>query len=42
MSTKELRRVFVIEKAVKGKITNRQGAEILGLSERQAIRLKEN
>ncbi|WP_243174585.1 ISNCY family transposase [Desulfofundulus sp. TPOSR] len=41
MSAKESRRVFVIEQAVKGKITNRQAAEVLGLSERQVIRLKE-
>ncbi|WP_406677547.1 ISNCY family transposase [Moorella sp. ACPs] len=41
MSAKESRRVFVIEQAIKGKITNRQAAEVLGLSERQVIRLKE-
>ncbi|SHJ05827.1 helix-turn-helix domain-containing protein [Desulfofundulus thermosubterraneus] len=39
MSAKESRRVFVIEQAVKGKITNRQAAEVLGLSERQVYRL---
>nr|WP_025773207.1 helix-turn-helix domain-containing protein [Moorella thermoacetica] len=33
--------MFVIEQAIKGKITNRQAAEVLGLSERQVIRLKE-
>ncbi|QGP91343.1 hypothetical protein MGLY_06740 [Neomoorella glycerini] len=31
----------MIEQAVKGKITNRQAAEVLDLSERQVIRLKE-
>jgi transposase len=41
LSAKESRRVFVIEQAVKGKITNRQAAEVLGLSEHQVIRLKE-
>lgn len=41
MSAKESRRVFVIEQAVDGKITNRQAAEVLGLTERQVIRLKE-
>ncbi len=41
LSAKESRRVFVIEQAVKGKITNRQAAEVLDLSERQVIRLKE-
>ncbi|MDN5362386.1 MAG: hypothetical protein PWP70_1433 [Moorella sp. (in: firmicutes)] len=41
MSVKESRRVFVIEQAVDGKITNRQAAEVLGLTERQVIRLKE-
>ncbi|MGI9863091.1 ISNCY family transposase [Moorella naiadis] len=41
MSAKESRRVFVIEQAVNGKITNRQAAEVLDLSERQVIRLKE-
>ncbi|BCV21730.1 transposase [Moorella sp. Hama-1] len=41
MSAKESRRVFVIEKAIEGKITNRQAAEVLGLTERQVIRLKE-
>lgn len=41
MSQKESRRVFVIEQAVKGKITNGQAAEVLGLSVRQVIRLKE-
>ncbi|WP_187296556.1 hypothetical protein [Neomoorella thermoacetica] len=28
MSVKESRRVFVIEQAIKGKITNRQAAEV--------------
>ncbi len=41
MSVKESRRVYVIEQAVNGKITNRQAAEVLNLSERQVIRLKE-
>lgn len=41
LSAKESRRVFVIEQAIKGKITNRQAAEVLDLSERQVIRLKE-
>jgi len=41
LSVKESRRVFVIEQAVNGKITNRQAAEVMGLSERQVIRLKE-
>lgn len=40
MSTKEARRVFVIEKVVEGELTVRQGAECLGLSERQVKRLK--
>lgn len=40
LSAKESRRVFVIEQAVKCKITSRQAAEVLGLSERQVIRLK--
>ncbi|MGC8482874.1 MAG: helix-turn-helix domain-containing protein, partial [Thermodesulfobium sp.] len=41
MSVKESRRVFVIEQAIEGNITNRQAAEVLGLSKRQIIRLKE-
>lgn len=40
LSAKESRRVFVIEQAVKGNISNRQAAEVLGLSRRQVIRLK--
>ncbi len=41
MSAKESCRVFVLEQAIKGKITNRQAAEVVGLSERQVICLKE-
>lgn len=41
MSAKEPRKVFVIAQATKDKITNRQAAEVLGLSEHQIIRLKE-
>ncbi|WP_281054578.1 hypothetical protein [Thermodesulfobium narugense] len=38
LSVKESRRVFVIEQAIEGNITNRQAAEVLGLSKRQIIR----
>lgn len=41
LSAKESRRVYVIEQAVNAKITNRQAAEVLDLSKRQVIRLKE-
>lgn len=41
MSVKGFRRVYAIEQVVDGKITNRQAAEVLSLTERQAIRLKE-
>jgi transposase len=40
LSTKEARRVYVMEQVVAGKITVRQGAKYLGLSERQVKRLK--
>lgn len=40
MSKKEARRVYVMEQVVEGKMTVRQGAECLGLSERQVKRLK--
>lgn len=40
LSTKEARRVYVMERVVAGKMTVRQGAEYLGLSERQVKRLK--
>ncbi|HHY45663.1 MAG TPA: integrase, partial [Firmicutes bacterium] len=40
MSTKEARKVYVMERVVAGKMTVRQGAEYLGLSERQVKRLK--
>ena len=40
MSKKESRRVYVMEQVMQGKITVRQAAEILGLSERQIKRLK--
>ncbi|WP_041437912.1 helix-turn-helix domain-containing protein [Thermodesulfobium narugense] len=40
MSVKESHKVFVIEQAIEGNITNRQAAEVLGLSKRQIIRLK--
>jgi transposase len=36
-----MRQHCVIEQVVDGKITNRQAAEVLGLTERQVIRLKE-
>src|SRR5690554_2370987 len=40
LNRKESRRVYVMEKVVKGELTVRQGAEFLGLSERQVKRLK--
>ncbi len=40
MSKKEARRVYVMEQVVEGKMTVRQGAQCLGLSERQVKRLK--
>ncbi len=40
LSTKEARRVFVIEKAARGEITVREASMVLGLSERQVKRLK--
>ncbi len=40
MSDKEARRVYVIEQLIKGKITVKQAAVLLGLSERQIKRLK--
>lgn len=40
LSKKEARRVYVMEQVVEGKMTVRQGAECLGLSERQVKRLK--
>lgn len=40
MSSKEARRVYVIERAIDGGLTVKQAAEVLGLSERQVKRLK--
>jgi len=40
LSQKELQRVKVIENAVEGRLTVRQAAELLGLSQRQVKRLK--
>ncbi|MDQ7793612.1 MAG: helix-turn-helix domain-containing protein, partial [bacterium] len=40
LSQKELRRVYIMERVVNGQLTVRQGAELLGLSERQVKRLK--
>jgi len=40
LSTKEARRVYVMEQVVAGKMTVRQGSQLLGLSERQVKRLK--
>ena len=40
LNTKESRRVYVMEQVMQGKITVRQAAEVLGLSERQIKRLK--
>lgn len=40
LNQKESRRVFVMEQVLEGKLTNRQAAELLGLSERQIKRLK--
>lgn len=42
MSQKELQRVKVIENAVEGRLTVREGGQLLGLSERQVKRLKAN
>ena len=40
LSTKEAKRVYVMEQVVDGKLTVRQAAELLGLSKRQVKRLK--
>jgi len=40
LSKKESRRVYVMERVAGGQLTVRQGAELLGLSERQVKRLK--
>ncbi|MGB4433038.1 MAG: helix-turn-helix domain-containing protein [Bacillota bacterium] len=40
MSAKEARRVFVMEEVVEGRITVREAAAYLNLSERQVKRLK--
>ncbi|WP_207666922.1 helix-turn-helix domain-containing protein [Desulfofundulus salinus] len=40
MSAKEVKRVFVMEQVLSGKLTVRQAAQLLGLSERQVKRLK--
>lgn len=40
LSAKEAKRVFVIEQVLSGKLTVRQAAQLLGLSERQVKRLK--
>ena len=40
LSQKESRRVYVMEQVIQGKITVRQAARVLGLSERQIKRLK--
>ncbi|HSW09777.1 MAG TPA: ISNCY family transposase [Bacillota bacterium] len=40
MSKKESRRVYIMERVVNGQLTVRQGAGLLGLSERQVKRLK--
>jgi predicted transcriptional regulator len=40
MSQKQLNRFNVISMAIEGKVTIREAAERLGLSERQVIRLK--
>jgi transposase len=36
----ELKKVVVVEKILEGQMTNREGAAVLGLTERQVIRLK--
>lgn len=36
----EMKKVLVVEKIIDGRMTNREGAAALGLSERQVIRLK--
>lgn len=40
MNRKEARRVYVMERVVSGELTVREGAQYLGLSERQVKRLK--
>jgi DNA invertase Pin-like site-specific DNA recombinase len=40
MSTKELKRITVLEKLIEKEITVNQGAEVLGLSQRQVYRIK--
>lgn len=40
MTQAELKKVFVVEKILDGRMTNQEGAKVLGLSIRQIIRLK--
>jgi len=40
LNRKEARRVYVMERVVSGELTVREGAQYLGLSERQVKRLK--
>ena len=40
MNRKEAKRVYVMEQVLAGKLTVRQAAQLLGLSERQVKRLK--
>jgi len=40
LSEKESRRVYIMERVVSGHLTVKQGAELLGLSERQVKRLR--
>jgi len=37
----ELKKVLVVEKILEGHMTDKEGAEALGLSDRQVIRLKQ-
>ncbi|BFH15809.1 hypothetical protein WJ0W_003377 [Paenibacillus melissococcoides] len=38
----EMKKVLVVEIIIDGRMTNKEGAAALGLSERQVIRLKRN